>query len=171
MFFLFSLFAEHFFALLKDFFVKQVSSFKEEVCEEFSRVFRNFLAQLNKTFSKMRHNVVHEVLSNGLRAFVKKIAFVLSDFFKSLRFFLILGLFSNSFFSFALGPFTRFLFVALSSFDFGCDQISNLILLFRHFFLSFLNNLFALAFDWLDRFELFLTALCLHLESSCLNLF
>ena len=66
-------------------FVDLVCSLEQKVREEVSWVVRRFLAQVDETFSQVRHNLVHQVLANRLRALIKQVPFVLADLLELLN--------------------------------------------------------------------------------------
>ena len=71
-------------ALSNEFFIDFISSLEKEVGEEVGRVFRDILAEIDQTFGQVRHNLVHQVLADGLRPLVEKVTLVLTDLLKLL---------------------------------------------------------------------------------------
>jgi len=94
----------------------------------------------------VRHNVIHQVLSDRLRAFVKKIALVLANFFKSLGLLFITNLFGSGFSNGITLVFNSFLLVAVVFLFFSSDQISDFVFLDR-FLSNFLLLLLLITFD------------------------
>ena len=71
-------------ALPDKLFVDLIGTLEKEVGEEVCWVLRDILAEIDQTFSQVRHNLVHQVLTDGLRPFVKKVTLVLPDLLKLL---------------------------------------------------------------------------------------
>lgn len=59
-----------------------ISALEQEVGEIVRGVVRNILAQVDETFGEVGHNLVHEVLTDGLRALVKQVTLVLANLLK-----------------------------------------------------------------------------------------
>ena len=59
-----------------------ISALQQEISEIVRRVVRNILAQVDETFGEVRHNLVHEVLTDGLRALVEQVTLVLANLLK-----------------------------------------------------------------------------------------
>ena len=62
-----------------EFFIDLVSPLEQEVGQEVRRIIWYILAQVDKTFGQVRHNLVHQVLPDGLGSLVKQITLVLAD--------------------------------------------------------------------------------------------
>ena len=59
-----------------------ISALEQEVGEIVRGVVRNILAQVDETFGEVGHNLVHEVLTDRLRALVKQVTLVLANLLK-----------------------------------------------------------------------------------------
>lgn len=59
-----------------------ISALEQEVGEIVRGVVRNILTQVDETFCEVGHNLVHEVLTDGLRALVKQVTLVLANLLK-----------------------------------------------------------------------------------------
>ena len=65
-------------------FIDFIGTLEEEVSEEVGGVLRDILAEIDQTLSQVWHNLVHQVLTDGLRPLVKKVTLVLTDLLKLL---------------------------------------------------------------------------------------
>ena len=85
--------------LANELLIDLIGSLEKEVGEEVSGVIRDILAQVDQTFSQVRHNLVHQILADRLRSLVEKVTLVLTDLleFGSIAFFtldaILLGVF------------------------------------------------------------------------------
>ena len=85
--------------LANELLIDLIGSLEKEVGEEVSGVIRDILAQVDQTFSQVRHNLVHQILADRLRSLVEKVTLVLTDLleFGSIAFFtldaILLGIF------------------------------------------------------------------------------
>lgn len=59
-----------------------ISALQQEVSEIVRGVVRNILAQVDETFGEVGHNLVHEVLTDRLRALVEQVTLVLANLLK-----------------------------------------------------------------------------------------
>lgn len=131
MFLLFSLLSHGFLSLRKYLLIELVGSLKQEVGQELSGVFRHFFAQLDETLSEVGHNVVHQVLADGLRTFVKEVTLVLTDILESMGLFLVTDLLGSGIFcslTCALGSLSLIAGVLLF---FSSNEGTHFILLYR----------------------------------------
>jgi hypothetical protein len=151
LFFLFSLLSHGFFSLSKHFLVKLISSLEQEVGKELSRVLRNFFAQLNESLSEVRHDVVHQVLTDRLRAFIKKVTFVLTNVFKPNGLLLVTNLLGSGLFSSDAGVLSSLSGVAVMLFLFPSDERTNFV-----FFNGLLGDLLLSLISSFTFFTLFL---------------
>jgi len=94
----------------------------------------------------MGNDVVHQVLADGLRAFVEKVTFILSNGFKSNGLFLIANLLRRCFFSSNASIFSPVSFIALVFFLFSCNERTYLIFLNRILSNLFLGLISSFAF-------------------------
>ena len=115
-------------ALSNELFVDLIGTLEKEVGEEVCGVLRDILAEIDQTFSQVRHNLVHQVLTDGLRPLVEKVTLVLTDLLK------LLGITSFSLNTIPLGFFVVDLLV--SSFLLGT---TSLILLALNHHLDLVN--------------------------------
>ena len=93
-------------ALSDELFVDLIGTLEKEVGEEVGRVFRDILAEIDQTFGQVRHNLVHQVLADGLRPLVEKVTLVLTDLLK------LLGITSFPFNTISLSIFVEDLLVS-----------------------------------------------------------
>ena len=70
---------EHGLSIFNLFVVNLIGLLEEEVGQVFDGVLRHLLAQLDEPLREERHEVVHEVLPDGLRARVEQISLLLLD--------------------------------------------------------------------------------------------
>ena len=88
-------------ALPDKLFVDLIGTLEKEVGEEVCWVLWDILAEIDQTFSQVRHNLVHQVLADGLRPLVEKVTLVLTDLLK------LLGITSFPFNTISLGIFVE----------------------------------------------------------------
>lgn len=69
--------------------VNFVCFLEQEVRKMVYWVLRNSFAELYESLRQVRHNVIHEILSDWLRSLVQKVSFLLSQFFQLGHIFLI----------------------------------------------------------------------------------
>jgi len=77
-----SFFSELFIPLSNDLFLDFISFLKKEVGQVVSWVVRNVLAKVDESLGQVRHDLIHQVLTDGLRPLVQKISFVFANLFK-----------------------------------------------------------------------------------------
>ena len=93
-------------ALSDELFVDLIGTLEKEVGEEVCGVLRDILAEIDQTFGQVRHNLVHQVLADGLRPLVEKVTLVLTDLLK------LLGITSFPFNTISLSIFVEDLLVS-----------------------------------------------------------
>ena len=77
-----SFFSELFISLSNDLFLDFISFLKKEVSQEVSWVIRNVLAKVDESLGQVRHDLIHQVLTDGLRSLVQKVSLVIADLLK-----------------------------------------------------------------------------------------
>ena len=65
-----------------EFLIDLISALQQEVSEIVGGVVRNILAQVDESLGEVGHNLVHEVLTDGLRALVEQVTLVLANLLK-----------------------------------------------------------------------------------------
>lgn len=74
-----SLLSELLVPLSDELFVNFISFLKKEVGQEVSGIVRDFFAKVNESLGQVRYNLIHQVLTDGLRSLVEKVSFVITN--------------------------------------------------------------------------------------------